>query len=189
MAYTVTLESIASFSDVEERTTHAFTANELVVVHNLLASYQGEIETRINRPLSVVVTEEPVRRAGGPGEDSVVLTRFRPVTSITATLPIDLVTRITSGIVYIQTLVAPSILGLDDISAETISYRAGVAPHELAAIKSIMCDRIIRTMVKMSDDAEGTNSIGEAGYSATYIDEGFLPHELASLPPRKRNIG
>lgn len=187
MAYTVTLESIASFTDVEDRTTHTFTANQLVVVHNLLRAYQSEIETRINRPLSVVVTDEPVRRKGGPGEDSVVLTRFRPVTAITEIVPDDLVYRIDVGIVYIENPSLVNVLGTD-IEDETISYTAGLAPHEIAACRSIMCDRVIRTLVKMEDDAEGTSAIGESGYTASYLDEGFLPHEIASLPTRRRNI-
>ena len=90
MAYTVTRELIASFEDIEAMTTREFTANELVLGQNLLDRYQKEIETILRRPISVVVTEEPIVRDGPVTEDQAVVTKYRPVVSVSAIVPIDL---------------------------------------------------------------------------------------------------
>lgn len=184
MAYTVTRESIASFADIEAQTTQDFSANQLVLGQNLLDRYQKEIETLLRRPLSVIVTEEPIRRSGAPGDPSLVVTRYRPVVSISAIYPTDMTYVITNGIVYLDYNLMYPLLD----STETISYRARIPEYEIDAIRSLMVDRAIRVMAKEEDDARGATSIGEAGYTANYLDEGWTEVERATLPPKKRII-
>jgi hypothetical protein len=151
------------------------------VAEVLLPRFQAEAETLMRRPCVVAVTEEVVDEV--LGTDMVVPTRHRPVVSLDATDPDDFPLSIVSGLLRYTNGSIPPV----PFSA-TVDYHARLPGEQLAAVVGVIYDRTKRALVKEIDQAQGTDSIEEEGYNASYIDEGFTEAELEVLGRLRKRV-
>lgn len=176
----VTRAMVVTIDTFDAATLVNLTDEQRAVAAILLPRFQAEAETWMRRPCSVAVTGEVVDEVLGYG---VVPTRYRPVVRIDAVDPPDVVMRIVSGLLRLDSTVTPPVPFL-----ATVDYGASLPNEQLDAVAGIIHNRTLRALVKEIDQAQGTTTVDEEGYSANYMDEGFTDAEKEVLGRMRKTV-
>jgi hypothetical protein len=190
--------------DIEELLQRSLTVTEETAAEALIRKYAAELESICNRPLTprVILDEQAVVDATG-------FTRLRntPVVSVTQ-IRFD-------GAPWTGTWQkAPGGLQLDGLAGFSPSFTAGFASGFSAGfsagsvadlrvavdysagleepangvIRSLLIDRVIRTLAKITDDALGVSALTQEGYNAPFLAEGWTEQELALAQRARRRV-